>query len=219
MSNLKHILLIVTVILFNGCKKGDSSPDNSVNKQGQAMFWLASDLGCGNITVICNGVSKVIMGYYTTAPTCGANNTATFSLDTGTYSYSASCSGKVWNGSITVTNGECSKMQLTSNGGTNSSGCSSFNLSGTWVRISGGAPGCPGQKVVSTSTTGTTTYTPPGCRFSVNDVTWKNFKASNCTIDVLLKNSDGSGATYESSIISFNSATEIVLGDVVYRKQ
>lgn len=85
---------------------------------GQAMFWIGSDLGCGNITVNCNGQSRTISSYYSSgAPSCGASGTATFSFAPGTYSYTASCSGLTWSGTVTITSGGCSKIQLTSSGG------------------------------------------------------------------------------------------------------
>jgi hypothetical protein len=99
-------------VTANGCFKMQLTAP--VINTGQAMFWTASDLGCGNITITCNGVSKVVSGYYSSgAPSCGAANTATFSLNPGTYSYTGRCSNKTWSGNITVTSNGCSKLQLT----------------------------------------------------------------------------------------------------------
>ncbi len=89
---------------------------------GQGMFWIASDLGCGNITVVCNGISRTISSVYGTSPACGASGTATFDLSPGTYAYTASCSGKNWSGTITITAGGCQKVQLTSSGGGSGTG-------------------------------------------------------------------------------------------------
>ncbi|MDR2918526.1 MAG: BACON domain-containing protein [Tannerella sp.] len=71
---------------------------------GSAMFWTRSDFGCGNISVTLNGQTRTITGYYYQGtPSCGATYTATFSnLPYGTYSYTASCSGRHWSGTITV---------------------------------------------------------------------------------------------------------------------
>ena len=106
-------------IVAGGCSKiqltGGGGGGGSTT--GQGMFWIASDLGCGNITVICNGITRTITGFYGTAPSCGASGCATFDLGPGTYSFSASCTGKTWTGNITITAGNCSKFQLTSSGG------------------------------------------------------------------------------------------------------
>jgi hypothetical protein len=82
------------------------------------MFWSSSDLGCGNIVVTIGGTSAAITNYYNTSlPACGAAGCATFDLSPGTYSYTASCSGKNWSGSITIVAGGCSKIELTNSGG------------------------------------------------------------------------------------------------------
>lgn len=104
-------------IIAGGCARSQLTSSGSGSTTGQGMFWIASDLGCGNITVVCNGISRVISTIYAISPPCGTSGTATFDLSPGTYSYSASCSGKTWNGTITITTGGCSKVQLTSTSG------------------------------------------------------------------------------------------------------
>ena len=110
-------------IVENGCSRiqltnaGGGGGGGGGTTTGQGMFWIASDLGCGNITVVCNGISRTITGFYSSLPACGASGSATFSLSPGTYSYTASCTGKTWNGTITITVGGCSTVQLTSSGG------------------------------------------------------------------------------------------------------
>ena len=121
-STLTLVLLIVTASLFTGCEKEDTSGDPGTggggSTTGQGMFWVASDLGCGSITVTCAGISKTITGFYSSStPACGATGGANFDLPGGTYSYTASCSGKTWSGNINITNGSCSRIQLTSSGG------------------------------------------------------------------------------------------------------
>ena len=108
--------LLYVLVFFTQCKKADIIPAASTT--GQGLFWAASDFGCGNITVTILGSSKLITSPYTTTiPSCGASGCATFNLSPGTYSYVASCSGLNWNGSITITAGTCSKIQLPSGGG------------------------------------------------------------------------------------------------------
>jgi hypothetical protein len=41
---------------------------------------LATDLGVGNITVICNGMTQIITGYYPSTPSCGASSSANFNM-------------------------------------------------------------------------------------------------------------------------------------------
>jgi hypothetical protein len=113
-------------ITSGGCTKiqltGGSNSGGGGTTTGQGMFWIASDLGCGTINVSINGVTRSITSFFSSgAPSsCGASGTATFSLNPGTYNYSASCSGKTWSGTISITSGGCSRIQLT--GGSNSGG-------------------------------------------------------------------------------------------------
>ncbi|PZR21115.1 MAG: hypothetical protein DI539_08965 [Flavobacterium psychrophilum] len=80
---------------------------------GQVMFWVRSDLGCGFITVNIAGLSDTIDGYYSAgSPSCGATSAATFQLPAGSYNYSASCDGLTWNGTVNVSEDGCFKMEL-----------------------------------------------------------------------------------------------------------
>jgi uncharacterized protein (TIGR02145 family) len=139
--NLFHVfaitLSVMVSFLFRGCVKEPVVPQT-----GQVMFWVASDLGCGpTITVNCNGEIKLISKYYSGGtPSCDADGCATFSMAPGDYSFTAFCSGKNWSGTVTVTSGGCSTMQLTASGGGGGGGstgiitgfnCSSVSNSGT----------------------------------------------------------------------------------------
>lgn len=113
-------------ITAGGCSKIQLTSSGGGSTTGQGMFWIATDQGCGNITVVCNGITRTITSVYGSAPSCGASGVATFDLSPGTYSYSASCSGKTWSGTITITAGGCSKIQLTSSGGGSTTGQGMF---------------------------------------------------------------------------------------------
>lgn len=87
------------------------------NQKGNIKFWVNQDYGCGPITVNMNGVgSSTISGYYFSGnPDCiidgvGGNFN---DLTPGNYNYSASCQGYNWNGSVTITQNSCFKLQLT----------------------------------------------------------------------------------------------------------
>lgn len=105
---------------YNACMNsgntngGNNNGNGSNETTGNATFWLQNDLECGNITVELNGVSTTITSYYPTGnPGCNASGSANFELPGGTYNYSANCAGYTWNGTITITNGQCSTMKLT----------------------------------------------------------------------------------------------------------
>jgi hypothetical protein len=84
------------------------------NGDGNIMFWVQSDLGCGAISVTLTGQgSGSISSFYGSAPSCGASGCANFSVPAGSYSFTASCSERTWDGTVTVSADQCYKMQLT----------------------------------------------------------------------------------------------------------
>lgn len=88
---------------------------------GDLLFWTDQDYGCGPISVSLSGVgNSTINGFYSNGtPNCNATGAGgNFSnLNAGTYSFTASCNGIDWDGSVTVEEGGCTAQQLTSNGG------------------------------------------------------------------------------------------------------
>jgi hypothetical protein len=105
------------IITAGGCSKmqltSNGGTSGTGGSLGQGTFWAASDLGCGNINVVCNGQTKIISNYYSSGvPSCGTSGSATFDLPAGNYSYTASCSNKTWGGTITIIAGGCFKLQL-----------------------------------------------------------------------------------------------------------
>jgi hypothetical protein len=139
---MKKLFRIVVVIAFLGTMQFQSScsePDTDsdpvpADTEGDATFWLATDLGVGNITVICNGMTQIITGYYPSTPSCGASSSANFNMPPGTYNYTASAGNTTWNGTISITAGGCSKLQLIGSGG---AGPANNVLNGNW-KSSGG---------------------------------------------------------------------------------
>lgn len=81
---------------------------------GNITFWTQSDHGCGPISVtISNGQTGTINSYFTSGLTsCGASGCANFTLPSGNYSYTATCSGYTWSNSFTITAGSCSLKKL-----------------------------------------------------------------------------------------------------------
>ncbi|OAD92136.1 hypothetical protein A7A78_09425 [Aequorivita soesokkakensis] len=85
------------------------------NNKGDVKFWVNQDYGCGLITVNLNGVgSSTISGYYNGSPDCIVDGVGGNFNDLlpGIYNYSASCQGYNWNGSVTITQNGCFKLQL-----------------------------------------------------------------------------------------------------------
>lgn len=81
---------------------------------GQVVFWEnTTTFGpCPATNVTISGYTQQITQTSTTTPSCGAAGCATFTLNPGTYSYSASCSGTTKTGTVTIYANQCSKVQL-----------------------------------------------------------------------------------------------------------
>ncbi|WP_347372922.1 hypothetical protein [Aequorivita sp. Q41] len=84
--------------------------------KGDVKFWTSQDFGCGPITVNLNSVgSSTITGYYYAgSPDCTPDGYGgNFSdLTPGTYTYTASCQGYNWDGSLSITEDSCLRFQL-----------------------------------------------------------------------------------------------------------
>ncbi|HEY5368921.1 MAG TPA: hypothetical protein VIJ75_08010 [Hanamia sp.] len=232
----KSIVTTITIAIFIcfSCRKTPIDPPPVVNDStpGQAMFWVASDLGCGDITVICNGVTAQITGYSQTTPSCGATNTATFTLAPGTYNYSASCSNLTWSGTITVSANECSNIQLKGNGGSSGGGgnttgqvmfWTSSDLGGGNITVicngltsqitgyySTGVPSC-GASAAATFTLAPGTYNYSA---SCSSLTWSGtvtISANKCSTIQLTSNGGGGGGG--GGFLANNTATFWIASD------
>ena len=93
---------------------GGSGGGESGNLNGNITLWTASDHSCGNILVkISNGQSGVISSYYSSGLNdCNASGCANFTLPSGSYNYTATCSDYTWSGSFTIKSGTCHLWKL-----------------------------------------------------------------------------------------------------------
>lgn len=109
---------------------------SSGTTSGSAMFWIKSDLGCGNISVTLNGATKTITGFNTAGdPACGTANSANFTLVAGSYNYTATCTGKTFSGTVNITANVCSKIEFVNSGGGTTSTISFANKTYTTMTI------------------------------------------------------------------------------------
>jgi membrane protein involved in colicin uptake len=94
---------------------GGDSNNNTVNQNGQILVYISSDIGCGNIDVTVNGVTKKITNFHDTEPNCSSKGCAVFSLPPGEYNVKATCGKLSWDFSKTVKSEECIKTKLINN--------------------------------------------------------------------------------------------------------
>ena len=91
----------------------NANVDNgSCRYNGNVMFWFDRNNGVGTVTI--NGQSANINGFVTGGvPNCGNNVSANFTLQEGSYIYSASATnGLTWNDTATVFANNCQLYQL-----------------------------------------------------------------------------------------------------------
>lgn len=127
---LYNILSFITIaLLANSCKKAetDCGSYGGITTPHYYIFWINQDFGCGNITVTMkdangndyNSADRTIKVFDAVAPDCStrmiAATHAVYGLAIGkNYTYKATCSGKVWEGSIRADceQGGCTPIQL-----------------------------------------------------------------------------------------------------------
>jgi hypothetical protein len=110
---------VVTIKEDDGCEPialmlGNRSKVPTPNSgKGELVFWESSSTGCSGTTVVTiNGTTNNITNFSSSAPSCGSSGNATFSLDPGTYSYTATCSGDTKSGTVIVTSNQCTPVQI-----------------------------------------------------------------------------------------------------------
>lgn len=114
-------------------------------------FWIRRDMNCGDINVTLNGQRKTIDWYnyhaqgINTSNGCNSSTTTNFETHAGTYTYTANCDGRNWNGTVTLRPNDCRQVELTgspNNGGTQNGRVSfwvvrDFGCGGITVTVNG----------------------------------------------------------------------------------
>ncbi len=135
------------------------------------------------------------------APNCDTNLAASIILKKGDYSVRIEGATFLCNYNIKVEERKCKLLDYTGcNGGY--VGC--YDMTGVWLRTADGpCPNCQGLKVQFSNGVGEVIYTPPGCRFALWDIKWKDFDINNCTIYDLARDQYGGSPEYFFTNITF----------------
>jgi hypothetical protein len=99
----------ITAGAFTGKFKTSAPPSGT----GQLTLW--SKQGCGgsgSIAVKVQGQTGTITSFHTTAPACGVAGAANFTLPAGNYSWEAYCNTDTARGTVVVTPGSCSAVEV-----------------------------------------------------------------------------------------------------------
>ncbi|WP_304344790.1 hypothetical protein [Chryseobacterium koreense] len=175
--------LLLALAFFTNCERDEPGTAESATT-GNAIFWVASDIGCGSINVSLNGENGSITKFNSSgSPDCGTAGNANFTLPGGTYNFTANSTGGCnWSGSIKINNGVCSKMELTNNGGGNGGGGNG-----------GGGNGGGGGSCNSMNASISTTYSWPKNCGNPDDlsITAKNNSGEILAIRIAIKKKNG----------------------------
>jgi hypothetical protein len=102
------LLFALALVIATSCRRGPKIPPTNT------VFYIGQSCGNGEVTISINGQAKSISKVFSgSAPTCGAANTASFSLTAGTYDYTVKDNAGNRSGTLTVTEGVCNSVKVT----------------------------------------------------------------------------------------------------------
>jgi hypothetical protein len=118
------ILVVIALIIYTvSCSNDDDTvQDQDLEGQGQSLlaFTAFGNIGCGEIMITVDQLGTrtmdgedLPMGFVQCQDT-GTSVVQWDDIPSGTYNYTATCSGFTWTGSRVLGNGSCSYLALTS---------------------------------------------------------------------------------------------------------
>jgi hypothetical protein len=220
-------LLAVMVYVYSCDSKGTlvSPPpqthDTNIygNGNGKITFYRTKQID-GNISIKVSSYILRDSTVWQSAPPCDTNKAVSKILPAGNYKVTIEGASFLCNYDVNVEEKICKLLNYTdcANGYV---GC--YPLNGTWLRTSDGpCPNCKGLKVQFSDSVGEVIYTPPGCRFPLSDIKWKNFIFDNCTVLDIARDEYGGSPEYQTSNIQFFSKDSLMIkgtsGDIPYSR-
>jgi len=137
-------------------------------------------------------------------PGCDSSLAVSLILKAGSYTAKIEGSEFLCNYDITVEERICKIIEYTGCTG-GYVGCPS-DINGVWLRTADGpCPNCRGLKVEFRNGIGEVIYTPPGCRFPIGDLKWKEFNSGGCSMYDLARDDYGGNPEYQFASLTFYS--------------
>jgi hypothetical protein len=134
-------------------------------------------------------------------PPCDTNIAVSVILSAGNYSVRIEGSIFLCNYDVTVEERVCKIREYTNCIG-GYVGCT--DITGVWLRTADGpCPNCAGLKVEFRNGLGEVVYTPPGCRFPIGDIKWKDFNLGSCSMLDLARDQYGGSPGYQDANLIF----------------
>lgn len=163
----------------------------------------------GPVTITLSGNTRNDTMVWQSTPGCDTNIAASFIVHAGNYLVRITGSEFLCSYNVTVEERVCKIQEYTSCIG-GFVGCD--DITGIWLRTADGpCPNCMGLKVEFRSGLGEVIYTPPGCRFPLGDIKWRDFSLEGCTILDLARDQYGGGPEYQNAYLDFINRNSFVI--------
>lgn len=207
---LKHIFILfssASLIYIAACdekatnyKEPPPAPNPYGSGNGKITFIRKQQIdGPVLITISNHQLNDSIVWQVT--PACDTSIASSVILPAGNYSVYIAGSIFLCNYDVTVEERVCKIREYTDCSG-GYVGCT--DITGVWLRTADGpCPNCAGLKVDFRNGFGEVVYTPPGCRFPIGDIKWKDFNPGGCNMLDLARDQYGGSPGYQSANLIF----------------
>jgi len=213
LTYLLGFVLVFLVAYFTSCDSGtgitEPPPPNPYGEgNGKITFYRTSQIA-GPVIIRISSYQFNDSIVWISPPMCDTNIATSVILKKGDYTVNIEGAKFLCNYNVKIEERKCKLLDYTNcNGGY--VGC--YDLTGVWIRTADGpCPNCKGLKVQFSNGIGEVIYTPPGCRFALWDIKWKNFDINNCTIYDLARDQYGGSPDYFLTNITFFNKDSIEL--------
>lgn len=207
---LSAVFIAVIIFYLMSCDSGTGitdppppqKPDTNIYGQGNGkLVFFRTQQIAGPVTISISSYTLTDTLVWQTDPVCDSSNAVSIILPAGNYGVHIEGAVFLCNYTAAVEERKCKLLNYTNcNGGT--TGC--YAMAGTWLRTDDGpCVNCKGLIVQFQNGIGEVLYTPPGCRFPVSDIKWKNFNINDCTILDLARDDYGGSPEYQAATVYF----------------
>lgn len=217
LSVLAGLLLILLSVYLSSCdsKTGiTNSPPPPIDTNvygagnGKITFYRTEQIpGPVVIKISDSQISDSLVWQY--IPACDSNVAVSKILKAGNYKVSIEGSVFLCNYNVSVEEKKCKLLNYT-NCNNGYVGC--YTLNGTWLRTEDGpCPNCKGLQIQFSDSVGEVIYTPPGCRFPLGDIKWKELNLNDCKVLDLARDQYGGSPEFQLADLTFYNKDSLTI--------
>jgi hypothetical protein len=220
-------IFLAAMVYFAACDEKAIAPTDPPppppnpygNGKGKITFIRKQHID-GPVIIIISGREMNDTIIWQNTPSCDTNLAVSQILPAGSYPVRIEGSEFMCNYNVTVEERVC-KIQEYTNCAGGYIGCT--GIEGIWLRTADGpCPNCQGLKVEFREGFGEVIYTPPGCRFPIGDIKWRDFNLGSCTMLDLARDQYGGSPGYQNAELTFENRNSFVIhsesGEIPYSR-